>query len=206
MANSNKGEVPRFDPYQSAPAQIAVVLKGRTVRQYRHPHRTTPSIQVNYDNYPYLLLEEIYHRKGIKTKFSEEDIWFLLFALIEARNQAQSVGERLGDIRPKNIFLNEGGQIKASNSLSWPQEMSNIQKSFDKTPTYLAPQDLDKLGKGVAQEAPSQVSEAFSIGLTILSCGNLAEYEQLYDLKGYQLNAARFNESLGIWARNSGYS
>jgi hypothetical protein len=72
----------------------------------------------------------------------------LLHSLIEARKQASAAGEKLGDIRPKNIFLNEDGKIKVSNSQAWPSEISNIQKSFDKTLTYLSPEDLARLERG----------------------------------------------------------
>jgi hypothetical protein len=63
-------------------------------------------MQLNYPNYPYLLAEEIYNRKGLKGRFTETELWGLLFALSEGRRQAASAGERLGDVRPKNIFLN----------------------------------------------------------------------------------------------------
>lgn len=72
----------------------------------------------------------------------ETELWFLIFSYVEARKEANLAGEKLGDIRPKNTFLNEDGKIKVSNSLTWPLEISNIQKSFDKIPTYLAPEDL----------------------------------------------------------------
>jgi hypothetical protein len=59
-------------------------------------------------------------------------------------------------VRPKNIFLNEKGSIRVANSLSWPLENTNVQKSFDKTPTYLAPEDLLKLQQGEVVDAPSE--------------------------------------------------
>jgi len=40
--------------------------------------------------------------------------------LSRAREQALFVGEKLGDVRPRNVFLNEEGKIKVTNSLSWP--------------------------------------------------------------------------------------
>jgi serine/threonine protein kinase len=130
----------------------------------------------------------------------------LLLALSEGRRQAEGGGEGLGDIRPKNIFLNEQGKVKVANSISWPLENSNIQKSFDKTPTYLAPEDLEKIAKGESVGIPSDPSEAFSIGLTVLSAGNLADYEGLYDLQTQTINHAGLNEALGLWAFNSFYS
>ena len=63
--------------------------------------------QIDYQNYSYLLTEEIYNRKGKKTIFTEVELWFLLYSLSQAREQALAIGQRLGDVRPKNIFLNE---------------------------------------------------------------------------------------------------
>jgi len=42
--------------------------------------------------------------------------------------------------------------------------------------TYLAPEDLHKLGTAETQQNSSELSEAFSIGLTILSAANLTDY------------------------------
>lgn len=123
--------------------------------QHRHSPRMLLPMQINYQNYPYLLVEEIYNRRGLKSKFLETELWGLLFGLVSARFQAINVGERLGDIRPKNIFLNEKGKIKVSNSLSWPMEITNIQKSFDKVPTYLSPEDLGRIEKGEVIDSPS---------------------------------------------------
>ncbi len=176
------------------------------MRKYWHTHRTYLLMQVAYDNYPYLLIEEIYNRKGLKGRFAETEIWFLLFSLIEGRKQAAAVGERLGDIRPDNIFLNEDGNIKVSNSLSWPLEVTNLQKAFDKTVTYLAPEDLTRIAKGETFDGPSSTAEAFSIGLSILSAGNLAKYDSLYDLTANELSFNGLNEALSLFAHNNTYS
>lgn len=130
----------------------------------------------------------------------------MLLTLSEGRREAEAVGEGLGDIRPKNIFLNEEGKIKVSSSLSWPLENTNIQKSFDKVATYLAPEDLESIKKGETIDIPSNSSEAFSIGLTVLSAANLADYEGLYDLQDTTINLSSLNEALGAWAFNSFYS
>jgi hypothetical protein len=116
------------------------------------------------------------------------------------------VGERLGDIRPENIFLNEVGNIRVSNSLSWPLEVTNLQKAYDKVVTYLAPEDLAKIPKGETLDGPSNASEAFSIGLSILSAGNLAKYDNLYDLTANEIKLNGLNEALSQWAHNTAYS
>lgn len=90
------------------------------MRKHWHCHSTHLLTQLDYPNYPYLLTEEIYNRRGKKSRFTEVELWFLLWGLAKARMQAHSAGEQLGDIRPRNIFLNETGDIKVANSLSWP--------------------------------------------------------------------------------------
>lgn len=64
----------------------------------------------------------------------------------------------MGDIRPRNIFLNREGEIKVSHSLAWPLEVTNLQKALDKIPTYLAPEDLDKISKGELSDGPGDAS------------------------------------------------
>jgi serine/threonine protein kinase len=47
-------------------------------------------------------------------------------------------GKKVGDIRPENIFINEDGQVKVANQLTWPLEQDNYEKTFyEKQPTYL---------------------------------------------------------------------
>jgi len=47
---------------------------------------------------------------------------------------------------------------------------------MDKVATYLAPEDLSRVGKNELFDGPNEVSEAFSIGLTVLSAANLTDY------------------------------
>lgn len=42
--------------------------------------------------------------------------------------------------------------------------------------------------------------------MTVLSAANLADYEDLYDLKNYELNGAKFNAALMDWRQNNLYS
>jgi hypothetical protein len=77
---------------------------------------------------------------------------------------------------------------------------------MDKTQTYLAPEDLVRVGKNEFFEGPNEVSEAFSIGLTVLSAANLADYEDLYDLKNYEFNVGRFSDAISQWRQDNLYS
>lgn len=195
--------LPSFQP----PSTSSLLLQQNChVRKHRHCHSKSLLTQIAYDNYPYLLTEEIYNRKGKKSRFTEVEIWFLLWGLSKARIQAVEVGEHLGDVRPRNIFLNEDGDIKVSNSLSWPLETSNVQKAMDKIATYLAPEDLDRISKNELFDASNEVGEAFSIGLSVLSAGTLSDFEDLYNLNSNSFNFARFNEALHFWRSNNSYS
>ena len=91
---------------QPPPPPQVRIQKNRHVRRCWQRHRTLPLIQIDYENFPYLLTEEIYNRKGKKTRFSEVEVWYLLWGLSKGKTQAEQLGQRLGDIRPRNVFLN----------------------------------------------------------------------------------------------------
>jgi predicted double-glycine peptidase len=103
-------------------------------------------IQLKFDNHSYLLTEEIYNRNGKKSKFEEWELWYLLLGLISAHQEVKTkTGERLGDVRPHNIFLNAQAEMKIANVYSWPRESTNFNKTFDNEKTYLAPEDMVRL-------------------------------------------------------------
>lgn len=78
--------------------------------------------------------------------------------MLQARVKAKQHSQRLGDVRPRNVFVNDKRQVKVANSLSWPMENSNIQKALDKTNTYIAPEDLARIQKGEFFDEPSELS------------------------------------------------
>ena len=49
---------------------------------------------------------------------------------------------KIGDIRPQNIFISEKGKIRLANPFSWPEEPSNQVKTVDGYATYLAPEEI----------------------------------------------------------------
>lgn len=75
----------------AAPSHLGL-LTHRDVRTHWHRHRTSASTQIDYQNYSYLLTEEIYNRKGKKTRFTEVELWFLMYSLSQARQQAIALG------------------------------------------------------------------------------------------------------------------
>ena len=94
-------------------------------------------MQLQFEDFPYLLTEEIYHRKGRKSQFEEQELWYLLYCLCMAKDSLQLGGSKLGDIRPANIFINDEGSVKVTNQLSWPKAMTNYGLAFENQPAYL---------------------------------------------------------------------
>ena len=57
--------------------------------------------------------------------------------------------QKVGDIRPENVFVNDDGQLKLSTVHSWPRETTNYDKYFyDHEPTLLAPEELNDIQVG----------------------------------------------------------
>ena len=79
-------------PSQPAPPASLFLLPHRHVRSHWHCYSNSCPITVCYHNYPYLLTEEIYNRNGKKTRFSEVELWFLMYSLVQAREQAAGAG------------------------------------------------------------------------------------------------------------------
>lgn len=95
---------------------------------------------------------------------------------------------KVGDIRPENVFLNADGEAKTSCVLSWPREGTNFSKTFDNEPTYLAPEDMERLEMGKVEDSSNFDSEVFSIGFTVLSAGTLEDFLKLYNTRTYRFN------------------
>ena len=95
-----------------------------------------------------MLNQEIYSRLGRGGEFSEPELWYLLLTVILAKKEAEEGGGELGDVRPRNILLNEQGCLKIPTLHSWPMEINKYQKMIGNTPTYVPPEELIELQSG----------------------------------------------------------
>jgi hypothetical protein len=100
-------------------------------------------------------------------------LWYLLYSLLGAKKESEELLQRVGDIRPENVFINYDGVVKVGSLLSYPNEHDNYKKAIDLEPTLLAPEDVDKLALGASSNEENHNSELFSIGLTVLAAGIL---------------------------------
>ena len=73
-------------------------------------------IQIFVEFYEHDLDEEIDTRILNQDHFKEEELWYLIFAIISALKHFQLFNVIHGDIRPKNIFLTPYGQAKLADN------------------------------------------------------------------------------------------
>ena len=110
----------------------------------------------------------------------------MLFALTAAKQDIKTHSNKLGDIKPGNIFVNDDGRIKIANVLSWPRELPSYAKAVDQGLTYqgfLAPEDFPLLQTNTLDNDGNEQSEVFAIGATVLSAGILDDLKSVFDYK-----------------------
>lgn len=134
----------------------------------------------------------------MKLKFEETELWFLLFHLLKASSIFERKRLKSGDIRPKNILIDEKGEIGVLNVLSFPDELPNYYKSlFNKETTYLAPEELAELETNTKYcRADPIIAESFSIGLTMVDTALLFNSEELYDCVEVTFKNYQFQDNL----------
>ena len=60
-----------------------------------------------------------------------------------------SQGYQIGDLQPRNIFLNANQQVKVGCKLSWPCQVSAYRKAvLEEGFGYLSPEDMVRLKLG----------------------------------------------------------
>lgn len=158
-------------------------------------------MQIYFENFPYLFSEEIENRMQMEKHFEEEELWYLLYCLLSSARDFARLDSKIGDVRPYNIFINDEGQIKLASLLSFPHEKTNFQKTaFEKTPTYLAPEEVALIAQGTHENTTNQlIAESFSIGLTMLQAGLLFDASQLYP-SDKSFDAVQLANRLAQWA------
>ena len=101
------------------------------MRQLGHSEGARPVTQILFEYYPFSLQKEIANRRELKSPFNEQELWFLLYEITSSVLEFESLGRKSGDIRPRNIFINEDGLVKVVNQHSFPDERSNYLKALE---------------------------------------------------------------------------
>lgn len=77
------------------------------------------------------LADAIKTRQGTKEYFKEGQLYYLLYALVAAKVDANTRNELVGDIKPDNVFINKDEKIKVGCLHSFPFERTNYAKITD---------------------------------------------------------------------------
>jgi len=78
--------------------------------------------------------------------------------LVGATQEVSEISNKVGDIRPENVFINFDGQVKVGSLYSYPNENTNYKKSIDQEVTLLAPEDVAKLQLGASDNQENKWS------------------------------------------------
>ena len=62
--------------------------------------------------------------------FEEGELWYLVYSIISAAESFHAKGEKIGDIRPQNVFISPEGQVRVATQHSWPGEQTNYLKAI----------------------------------------------------------------------------
>lgn len=55
-------------------------------------------------------------------------MWYLLYNMIRAGNKFHKLKQKIGDVNPNNVLINDDGQIKVLSTCSIPNEINNFYK------------------------------------------------------------------------------
>ena len=110
--------------------------------------------------------------------------------LTEVANACLSIEGKIGDVRPHNILFNEQGEIKVLHRYTYPGEITNFEKTLlDKVRTFLSPEEMRLIySHKTFNNTNFQLSESFSIGMTLLCAFFLEDMSYLYDLNEMVIN------------------
>lgn len=99
---------------------------------------TAANIQIEFECYYIPLSHEISKRCDCEKYLEETEMWYLLFCLAESAVCCQGIGEKIGDINPQNILLNNSGKLKLISRLSVPNYCDPINNPHKKN-VYFSP-------------------------------------------------------------------
>ena len=91
-----------------------------------------------------MLETEIANRNRLKKDFVETEVWYLLYNMVRAGQKFEDFKKKIGNVHPRNVLINESGQIKMISTCSLPGESNSYDRVLESqggsgVVAYLAP-------------------------------------------------------------------
>jgi hypothetical protein len=84
------------------------------------------SVQLTYPVFPQTLAQEIRARRTHGAAFSEEELWYLLYAVVRPMAALEERGLAVGDVQPCNVLLSQSGQVRLLSTFSMPCQLNSF--------------------------------------------------------------------------------
>jgi len=55
-------------------------------------------------------------------------MWYLLYSMVRAGTKFEKIKQKIGDVHPYNVLINDDGQIKLISKCSIPGELTNFDR------------------------------------------------------------------------------
>ena len=128
-------------------------------------------------------------RRKEQRRFLESEMWYLLLVLAEAKVCCSELGQPVGDVHPRSVFLNGQGEAKLACLSSWPGQVTAYRRVvLEEDWGYLAPEDMDRWKLGAMDNAVNPEAEVFAMGLVLLATSTHKDHQDIYDLAEKEIN------------------
>lgn len=111
------------------------------------------AFQIVYPKFEFVLSSEIKNRNNLNKYFDETEVWYVLYNLVRAGNKFELLKQKIGDIHPNNILINEDGQTAIISRLSLPDQPDNFHRYIEDRKAEVF------LGKFVSYNRSSRINE-----------------------------------------------
>jgi len=75
----------------------------------------------------FLLDDEKLNRRKLQIPFREEELWFLLYSLLECSKTLRAIGGAIRQISPSTVLLDEYGNLRVFSEHSVPNYQAIVQ-------------------------------------------------------------------------------
>ena len=144
-------------------------------------------------------------RKKCHERFAEEEVWYLLYSMLNAAKMFEKVGMATGNLTTESLRLNEKGHLKLINILTWPESIPATKKFnrfYCNILGNLAPEELRAMRERIEKRINPNISETYSIAIIVLEMCTFIDGESFYNQSSLMLNESTLERAEEIVSKN----